>query len=217
MYISCSLQRATSKSCTSSCLACLLSVFHQVAQYIKFEMPVLQSFITKLKEEEDREVQKLQRKYDNTEQQHIWMCLCNDDTMKTSLPSACPCRYTYLKCMIEKQLGCLPEGPTCRWFFKSTQKKNEESSSNHPVPHIFQSVSIHSELARCKFVHVWCVFYCSESDFYRCLSFHHHAQHSGKKSLSDSSPLEQNEAKSILFCFLLFCKLMAKINSQHKT
>jgi hypothetical protein len=32
---------------------------HQVAQYIKFEMPVLQSFITKLMEEEDREVQKL--------------------------------------------------------------------------------------------------------------------------------------------------------------
>lgn len=36
--------------------------FHQVAQYIKFEMPVLQSFIIKLKEEEDREVQKLQRR-----------------------------------------------------------------------------------------------------------------------------------------------------------
>lgn len=38
--------------------------FHQVAQYIKFEMPVLQSFITKLKEEEDREVQKLRRRYE---------------------------------------------------------------------------------------------------------------------------------------------------------
>lgn len=38
-------------------------LFHQVAQYIKFEMPVLQSFITKLKEEEDREVQKLRRRY----------------------------------------------------------------------------------------------------------------------------------------------------------
>ena len=37
---------------------------NQVAQYIKFEMPVLQSFITKLKEEEDREVQKLRRRYD---------------------------------------------------------------------------------------------------------------------------------------------------------
>lgn len=40
-------------------------LFHQVAQYIKFEMPVLQSFITKLKEEEDREVQKLRRRYKN--------------------------------------------------------------------------------------------------------------------------------------------------------
>ncbi|KAM7391355.1 hypothetical protein PAMP_022051 [Pampus punctatissimus] len=35
---------------------------HKVAQYIKFEMPVLQSFIIKLKEEEDREVQKLRRR-----------------------------------------------------------------------------------------------------------------------------------------------------------
>lgn len=34
-----------------------------MAQYIKFEMPVLQSFITKLKEEEDREVLKLTRRY----------------------------------------------------------------------------------------------------------------------------------------------------------
>uniref|UniRef100_A0A8C1UTR6 Ras association domain family member 2a n=1 Tax=Cyprinus carpio TaxID=7962 RepID=A0A8C1UTR6_CYPCA len=54
-----------------------------VAQYIKFEMPVLQSFITKLKEEEDREVQKLRS------------------------------RYKYLRCIIEKQLQCLPEGSTC--------------------------------------------------------------------------------------------------------
>ncbi|XP_023814050.1 ras association domain-containing protein 2 isoform X2 [Oryzias latipes] len=37
-------------------------VTYDVAQYIKFEMPVLQSFIIKLKEEEDREVQKLQRR-----------------------------------------------------------------------------------------------------------------------------------------------------------
>ncbi|XP_035514941.1 LOW QUALITY PROTEIN: ras association domain-containing protein 2b [Morone saxatilis] len=58
-------------------------VTYDVAQYIKFEMPVLQSFITKLKEEEDREVQKLRR------------------------------RYTYLRCIIEKQLSCLPEGATC--------------------------------------------------------------------------------------------------------
>lgn len=42
---------------------CISLPFHQVAQYIKFEMPVLQSFITKLKEEEDREVQKLRRRY----------------------------------------------------------------------------------------------------------------------------------------------------------
>uniref|UniRef100_A0A3Q3K6V6 Ras association domain family member 2a n=1 Tax=Monopterus albus TaxID=43700 RepID=A0A3Q3K6V6_MONAL len=58
-------------------------VTYDVAQYIKFEMPVLQSFITKLKEEEDREVQKLMR------------------------------RYNYLRCIIEKQLRCLPEGATC--------------------------------------------------------------------------------------------------------
>ncbi|XP_034548674.1 ras association domain-containing protein 2b [Notolabrus celidotus] len=58
-------------------------VTYDVAQYIKFEMPVLKSFITKLKEEEDREVQKLMR------------------------------RYTSLRCIIEKQLGCPPEGATC--------------------------------------------------------------------------------------------------------
>uniref|UniRef100_A0A3B5QD17 Ras association domain family member 2a n=2 Tax=Xiphophorus TaxID=8082 RepID=A0A3B5QD17_XIPMA len=58
-------------------------VTYDVAQYIKFEMPVLQSFITKLKEEEDREVQKLRR------------------------------RYNYLRCIIEKQLRGLPEGAKC--------------------------------------------------------------------------------------------------------
>uniref|UniRef100_A0A8C5DMB8 Ras association domain-containing protein 2 n=1 Tax=Gouania willdenowi TaxID=441366 RepID=A0A8C5DMB8_GOUWI len=58
-------------------------VTYDVAQYIKFEMPVLKSFITKLKEEEDREVQKLRR------------------------------RYNYLRCIIERQLDCFPEGPTC--------------------------------------------------------------------------------------------------------
>uniref|UniRef100_A0A8C7VAP2 Ras-associating domain-containing protein n=1 Tax=Oncorhynchus mykiss TaxID=8022 RepID=A0A8C7VAP2_ONCMY len=58
-------------------------VTYDVAQYIKFEMPVLQSFITKLKEEEDREVQKLRS------------------------------RYTFLRCIIEKQLRCLPEGTAC--------------------------------------------------------------------------------------------------------
>ncbi|KAI1900760.1 hypothetical protein AGOR_G00053200 [Albula goreensis] len=58
-------------------------VTYDVAQYIKFEMPVLHTFITKLKEEEDREVQKLRS------------------------------RYTSLRCLIEKRLQCLPEGPTC--------------------------------------------------------------------------------------------------------
>ncbi|XP_029112398.1 ras association domain-containing protein 2-like isoform X2 [Scleropages formosus] len=58
-------------------------VTYDVAQYIKFEMPVLQSFITKLKEEEDREVQKLRT------------------------------RYTALRCIIEKQLQCVPEGTAC--------------------------------------------------------------------------------------------------------
>uniref|UniRef100_W5LKP4 Ras association domain family member 2a n=1 Tax=Astyanax mexicanus TaxID=7994 RepID=W5LKP4_ASTMX len=58
-------------------------VTYDVAQYIKFEMPVLQSFITKLKEEEDREVQKLKR------------------------------RYKYLRYIIEKQLQCAPDGSTC--------------------------------------------------------------------------------------------------------
>ncbi|XP_067470321.1 ras association domain-containing protein 2b [Thunnus thynnus] len=58
-------------------------VTYDVAQYIKFEMPVLKSFITKLKEEEDREVQKLRK------------------------------RYNFLRSIIEKQLGCLPEGAAC--------------------------------------------------------------------------------------------------------
>ncbi|XP_041856275.1 ras association domain-containing protein 2b [Melanotaenia boesemani] len=58
-------------------------VTYDVAQYIKFEMPVLQSFITKLKEEEDREVQKLRR------------------------------RYNYLRCIIEKQLRCYVEETKC--------------------------------------------------------------------------------------------------------
>uniref|UniRef100_A0A8C1W9F0 Ras association domain-containing protein 2-like n=1 Tax=Cyprinus carpio TaxID=7962 RepID=A0A8C1W9F0_CYPCA len=56
---------------------------YEVAQYIKFEMPVLRSFIIKLKEEEDREVQKLRS------------------------------RYKYLRCIIEKQLQCSPEGSSC--------------------------------------------------------------------------------------------------------
>lgn len=35
----------------------------QVAQYIKLEMPVLQSFIKKLREEENREMDKLKQRY----------------------------------------------------------------------------------------------------------------------------------------------------------
>ncbi|XP_077310960.1 ras association domain-containing protein 4 [Lithobates pipiens] len=38
-------------------------VSHDVAQYIKFEMPVLCSFVEKLKEEEDREINKLTKRY----------------------------------------------------------------------------------------------------------------------------------------------------------
>lgn len=119
--------------------------FHQVAQYIKFEMPVLQSFITKLKEEEDREVQKLRRRY----KKHIpslclisvflqrnidtwfhailnivYKCIFTDSNMFSfSLHlSACICRYTYLRCIIEKQLSCLPEGATCMWAAHQTVK-----------------------------------------------------------------------------------------------
>uniref|UniRef100_A0A8C2KCG2 Ras association domain family member 2b n=1 Tax=Cyprinus carpio TaxID=7962 RepID=A0A8C2KCG2_CYPCA len=38
-------------------------VTYDVAQYIKFELPVLQSFIAKLQEEEEREMQKLKKRY----------------------------------------------------------------------------------------------------------------------------------------------------------
>lgn len=38
-------------------------VTHDVAQYIKFELPVLQSFVAKLQEEEEREMQKLKKRY----------------------------------------------------------------------------------------------------------------------------------------------------------
>ncbi|KAI4877643.1 hypothetical protein NFI96_022999, partial [Prochilodus magdalenae] len=38
-------------------------VTYDVAQYIKFEMPVLDSFVKKLGEEEEREISKLTRKY----------------------------------------------------------------------------------------------------------------------------------------------------------
>lgn len=36
--------------------------------------------------------------------------------------SACICRYTYLRCIIEKQLSCLPEGATCMWAAHQTVK-----------------------------------------------------------------------------------------------
>ncbi|KAL2296261.1 hypothetical protein Nmel_018561 [Mimus melanotis] len=54
----------------------------QVAQYIKFEMPILRSFIQKLEEEEDREVKKLKHK------------------------------YSILRLMIEQRLEEISEGPT---------------------------------------------------------------------------------------------------------
>ncbi|NWH65759.1 RASF2 protein, partial [Geococcyx californianus] len=57
-------------------------VTYDVAQYIKFEMPVLRSFIQKLEEEEDREVKKLMRK------------------------------YSILRLMIEQRLEEICEGPT---------------------------------------------------------------------------------------------------------
>lgn len=213
MNILCSLQRAAPKSCSFSRWACLSSVFHQVAQYIKFEMPVLQSFITKLKEEEDREVQKLQRKYDNTLASVPWW-----NNKNTSPPLLVPAGILIWGVWLKNSSVVFQKAQRVGdLLFTSTRKNNEENSSGPPVPHIFQSVSIHLELARCKFVHVWCVFYCPESDCYLCFSLLHHAQQRGEKSLSDSSPLEQNGPKRILFCFLVLSKLMAKINLKHKT
>lgn len=66
--------------------------FHQVAQYIKFEMPVLQSFITKLKEEEDREVQKLRKRYKKQIIHHCVLFLCFH---KGTLIQELPCYYEY--------------------------------------------------------------------------------------------------------------------------
>uniref|UniRef100_A0A8C0UPY1 Ras association domain family member 2 n=1 Tax=Cyanistes caeruleus TaxID=156563 RepID=A0A8C0UPY1_CYACU len=57
-------------------------VTYDVAQYIKFEMPILRSFIQKLEEEEDREVMKLKHK------------------------------YSILRLMIEQRLEEISEGPT---------------------------------------------------------------------------------------------------------
>ncbi|XP_013367780.1 PREDICTED: ras association domain-containing protein 2 isoform X3 [Chinchilla lanigera] len=54
--------RINSTMTTPQVLKLLLNKF-KVAQYIKFEVPVLKSFIQKLQEEEDREVKKLVRKY----------------------------------------------------------------------------------------------------------------------------------------------------------
>ncbi|XP_062366556.1 ras association domain-containing protein 2 isoform X1 [Cinclus cinclus] len=57
-------------------------VTYDVAQYIKFEMPILRSFIQKLEEEEDREVKKLKHK------------------------------YSIMRLMIEQRLEEISEGPT---------------------------------------------------------------------------------------------------------
>ncbi|XP_013930456.1 PREDICTED: ras association domain-containing protein 2 isoform X4 [Thamnophis sirtalis] len=56
--------RINSTMTTPQVLKLLLNKF-KVAQYIKFEMPVLKSFIQKLEEEEDREVKKLKHNLKN--------------------------------------------------------------------------------------------------------------------------------------------------------
>ncbi|XP_073453051.1 ras association domain-containing protein 4 isoform X2 [Aquarana catesbeiana] len=61
-YSSVTNVRVTSTMNTSQVLNLLLKKF-RVAQYIKFEMPVLCSFVEKLKEEEDREINKLTKRY----------------------------------------------------------------------------------------------------------------------------------------------------------
>ncbi|XP_063065957.1 ras association domain-containing protein 2b isoform X2 [Engraulis encrasicolus] len=58
-------------------------VTHDVAQYIKFEMPVLQSFITKLKEEEDREVEKLKNRF------RYMRCMIERHMQTRQPPTAC--------------------------------------------------------------------------------------------------------------------------------
>lgn len=75
--------------------------------------------------------------------------------------------------MIEKQLGCLPEGPTCRWsVFQIHTEKKQENSSNYPAPLIFQSVSNHSELTCTVYVCACLVYLLSQSvsDCYLFLS-----------------------------------------------
>uniref|UniRef100_M3XGL6 Ras association domain family member 4 n=1 Tax=Latimeria chalumnae TaxID=7897 RepID=M3XGL6_LATCH len=57
-------------------------VTYDVAQYIKFEMPVLDSFVEKLKEEEEREITKLTQKYSalrSTIQQRLGDLTDNED------------------------------------------------------------------------------------------------------------------------------------------
>lgn len=78
--------------------------------------------------------------------------------------SACAFRYTYLRCMIEKQLGCLPEGAMCRWsapqpvqtlpqkIISSTQWRQREWPAIFLHPHIIQSVSIQSQFIVCSLV-----------------------------------------------------------------
>ncbi|XP_041330389.1 ras association domain-containing protein 2 [Pyrgilauda ruficollis] len=73
--------RINSTMTTPQVLKLLLNKF-KVAQYIKFEMPILRSFIQKLEEEEDREVKKLKHK------------------------------YSILRLMIEQRLEEISEGPT---------------------------------------------------------------------------------------------------------
>lgn len=108
----------------------------QVAQYIKFEMPILRSFIQKLEEEEDREVKKLKHKYVGlggmpggkdipggllwSQKFHlcspaspVWGlhdCRVFLDTEKSLFPLFS--RYSILRLMIEQRLEEISEGPT---------------------------------------------------------------------------------------------------------
>ncbi|KAK2109638.1 Ras association domain-containing protein 2, partial [Saguinus oedipus] len=83
-------------------------VTYDVAQYIKFEMPVLKSFIQKLQEEEDREVKKLMRK----------ACaeLVHGPASLGFLREGCPLtnldfKYTVLRLMIRQRLEEIAETP----------------------------------------------------------------------------------------------------------
>lgn len=114
----------------------------QVAQYIKFEMPILRSFIQKLEEEEDREVKKLKHKYvglgaprgDAGREGHSWggcsdpkkfICASRVWGLRYSrvflagwalenplFLVLCLPRYSILRLMIEQRLEEISEGPT---------------------------------------------------------------------------------------------------------